>query len=93
MLLDWYFSSKAGTEITTHYKLDMEDAAKNGHSQWYVQLWDTFSLRNCKIVDEFTKKVSERNYDDKQESGSCGSEQIAQTKTGTNEEKSEKERC
>ena len=84
---------KAGTEITTHYKLDMEDAARNGHSQWYVQLWDTFSLRNCKIVDEFTKNVSERKYDDLQESGSDGADPIKTSEDGTNEEKSEKERC
>ena len=71
----------------------MEDAAMNGHSQWYVQLWDTFSLRNCQIAEEFSKKVCERNYDDMQESSTSGADQINSAEAGGPiEENSEKER-
>ena len=40
------FHFQAGTELTTHYKLDMEEAGSNEHSQWYVDLWEKFSLRS-----------------------------------------------
>ena len=35
---------KAGTELTCHYMIDMEEAAdETTGCAWYVQLWDEFS--------------------------------------------------
>ena len=34
----------AGTELSCHYMIDMEEAAEDlEHLQWYVDLWDEFS--------------------------------------------------
>jgi len=35
----------AGTEITVHYQIDMSEASIISHTQWYVKLWEEFSLR------------------------------------------------
>lgn len=39
---------KAGTELSIHYMMNMEAAAKdeNSHCYWYVELWEEFS--KCK---------------------------------------------
>ena len=37
---------KAGTELTCHYMIDMGEAATLDSLQWYVDLWDKFSLAN-----------------------------------------------
>ena len=31
---------KAGTELTCHYMIDMQEASSVEHLQWYVELWD-----------------------------------------------------
>ena len=31
---------KAGTELTCHYMIDMQEASNFEHLQWYVDLWD-----------------------------------------------------
>lgn len=34
---------KAGTELTCHYMINMEEAAEIEGHQWYLDLWDKFS--------------------------------------------------
>jgi len=55
---------KAGTELTCHYMIDMEEAVEcYDHLKWYVDLWD-----------EFSKNANERNLNDcDSESNSSGS--------------------
>lgn len=31
---------KAGTELTCHYMIDMQEASNIEHLQWYVNLWE-----------------------------------------------------
>jgi len=44
---------KAGTELSCHYMIDMAEAAQTQEqNQWYLDLWDEFSLgsnRNSQI--------------------------------------------
>ena len=42
---------QAGTELTTHYKLDMDEASRHEHSRWYFDLWEKFSKREESIAD------------------------------------------
>lgn len=41
---------KAGTELTCHYMIDMQEAAGIDHLQWYLDLWDEESndKKDCK---------------------------------------------
>ena len=37
---------QAGTELTTHYKLDMDEASRYEYSRWYFDLWEKISKKN-----------------------------------------------
>ncbi len=41
--------------MTTHYKLDMDEAGRSEHSRWYVQLWEKISLKNAKLEKDEEK--------------------------------------
>ena len=37
---------QAGTELTTNYKLDMDEASRYEYSRWYFDLWEKISKKN-----------------------------------------------
>ena len=43
---------KAGTELSCHYMIDMEEAAADSTHKWYVDLWDEFSKGQLKTKGE-----------------------------------------
>ena len=50
---------KAGTELSIHYMINMEEAAKdeNSHCYWYVELWEEFSKHEKTFQNEKTNEL------------------------------------
>ena len=46
---------KAGTELTCHYMIDMQEASGIDHLQWYVDLWE-------EVTASRENTTNERNY-------------------------------
>ena len=44
---------KAGTELTCHYMIDMQEAAGMACLEWYIDLWDKFSSQSEKGSEKY----------------------------------------
>ena len=44
---------KAGTELTCHYMIDMQEAAGMACLEWYLDLWDKFSSQSEKGSEKY----------------------------------------
>ena len=50
---------KAGTELTCHYMIDMQEAAGIDHLQWYL---DHQFLENCLLKSDKTKNIPDHLF-------------------------------